>query len=348
MKFARQENEGIPSHWRIFNQRVSPLTSSPRNASNPANALLNYLYAILEAETRIACLTVGLDPGMGFLHRDQQYRDSLALDIMEPVRPIVDRWLVSLLKENGFKKRDFFERRDGTVRISSWITALLSETSPLWRRAVAPVTEWVASTLNRESMDKSPSLKDRKLQKVPTPLTEANRSSGRDSYRKRKIKSKSTNRPILNTCPECGEVVKKSDREFCSKACYEIHNNEVVLPKLMKAGPRRMAEKRQSGLDLNHGGEVAAKRGRSNVMRFLQRVEWERLNPDVDIAAEKLRFTKDLLPRLQIIPVRQLAKESGLSRRYSSLIRRGEYVPHPMHYQKLEVLISMYSENDGG
>jgi hypothetical protein len=348
VKFARQGSDGIPPHWRIFNQRVSPLTSSPRNASNPANALLNYLYAILEAETRIACLTVGLDPGMGFLHKDLEYRDSLALDIMEPVRAIVDSWLISLLKENKFNKRDFFERRDGTVRISSRITSILAETSPLWRKAVAPLTEWMASTLNRGSLDMTPYLKDRKLQKVPTPLTEANRSLGRDSYRKRNIQSRSTHKPILKTCPECGEVVKKSGREFCSRACYEKHNHEVVLPKLKKAGPRRMAEKRKSGIDLNHGGEVAAKRGRSNVKRFHERVEWERLNPDVDIPAEKTRFTNKLLPKLQNIPVRQLAKGSGLSLRYSSLIRRGEYTPHPMHYQKLEMLISMYTENDGG
>jgi CRISPR/Cas system-associated endonuclease Cas1 len=42
--------------------RGSLLTSSPRLAINPANAILNYLYAILEAETRLACLTLGLDP----------------------------------------------------------------------------------------------------------------------------------------------------------------------------------------------------------------------------------------------------------------------------------------------
>ena len=41
---------------------VPRLTGSPHNAANPANALLNYLYAILEAEARIALLTIGLGP----------------------------------------------------------------------------------------------------------------------------------------------------------------------------------------------------------------------------------------------------------------------------------------------
>jgi hypothetical protein len=63
--------------------RGSLLTSSPRLAIKPANAILNYLYAILEAETRLACLTLGLDPGLGIVHADHRDRDSFALDLME-------------------------------------------------------------------------------------------------------------------------------------------------------------------------------------------------------------------------------------------------------------------------
>ena len=47
--------------------------------------MLNYLYAILEAQTRIALLTVGLDPGLGLLHADQTARDSLARMVSRPV-----------------------------------------------------------------------------------------------------------------------------------------------------------------------------------------------------------------------------------------------------------------------
>ena len=345
--FARQDRKAIPPYWRRFNQRISHLTSSPRNASNPVNAMLNYLYAILEAETRIACLTVGLDPGMGFLHSDQKNRDSLALDIMEPIRPIVDRWLVSFLKENCFKKKDFFERRDGSVRISSRITSLLAETSPIWRNAIAPVTEWVASTLSRGSVVKGSILEGQRRLDVPTRLTEANRSIGRTKYRK-KTKSKSIPKTTIRTCPDCGEVVKNRDREFCSTECWEKFNNEIVLPRLTKAGPRKMAEKRVSGKDPSHGGDVGIQRGRSNAKRVRQRVKWEKQNQGVDIQAEKVRFSKEILPKLKSIPLRQLAKGSGLSLRYSSLIRRGEYTPHPMHYEKLEELILLYNEIDGG
>lgn len=48
-----------------------------------------YLYPILESEARIACLTLGLDPGLGIWHADYRSRDSFALDLMEAVRPDV-------------------------------------------------------------------------------------------------------------------------------------------------------------------------------------------------------------------------------------------------------------------
>lgn len=61
---------------------------------NPPNAILNYLYAILEAEARLAIAALGLDPGLGFLHFDTRTRDSLACDVLEPVRPEVDAYLL--------------------------------------------------------------------------------------------------------------------------------------------------------------------------------------------------------------------------------------------------------------
>jgi CRISPR-associated endonuclease Cas1 len=84
-------------------------------AANPANAILNYLYALLEAECRIACLAIGLDPGLGIVHADQRSRDSLALDIMEAVRPDVDAYVLDLLASRVFAARDFHETRQGAV-----------------------------------------------------------------------------------------------------------------------------------------------------------------------------------------------------------------------------------------
>lgn len=73
--WARKDTGRVPVHWRAFGTRSSPLTGSPRSAAGPANAILNYLYAILEAEARIALLAIGFEPGLGVLHVDFQARD---------------------------------------------------------------------------------------------------------------------------------------------------------------------------------------------------------------------------------------------------------------------------------
>ena len=87
LNFASRDRKLLPEHWLTFGHRHSPLTGSPRVAANPANAILNYLYSLVEVETTLACRIVGLDPGIGVWHRDRRARDSLALDLMESCRP---------------------------------------------------------------------------------------------------------------------------------------------------------------------------------------------------------------------------------------------------------------------
>src|SRR5262249_38018214 len=66
--FPTKDQSRVPAHWRVFGTRVSPLTGSPRLAVNPTNAILNYLYSLLESEARLAATALGLDPGLGMLH----------------------------------------------------------------------------------------------------------------------------------------------------------------------------------------------------------------------------------------------------------------------------------------
>src|SRR5258708_29021448 len=90
--FPKNDLIRVPDHWRNFDTRKSPLSGSPRLAANPANAMLNYLYALLESEARLAASALGLDPGLGVLHVDTRARDSLACDLMEAIRPGVDAY----------------------------------------------------------------------------------------------------------------------------------------------------------------------------------------------------------------------------------------------------------------
>jgi CRISPR-associated endonuclease Cas1 len=96
--FASKDRSRIPPHWLRYEGRRSVLASSVQNrkAERPVNAILNYVYALVEAEAILACQAVGLDPGLGLVHSDTRARPSLALDIMEPVRPEADELVLDL------------------------------------------------------------------------------------------------------------------------------------------------------------------------------------------------------------------------------------------------------------
>src|SRR5437899_2255279 len=117
VQFPSADLPRVPDHWRTFGTRKSPLTGSPRLAVNPPNAILNYLYAILEAEARLAASALGLDPGIGVLHVDTDARDSLACDLMEPIRPQIDAYLLDWITREPLRKQWFFEKRDGNCRL---------------------------------------------------------------------------------------------------------------------------------------------------------------------------------------------------------------------------------------
>jgi CRISPR-associated endonuclease Cas1 len=160
LEFPRADSRRVPEHWLRFGSRLSPLTRSPRLAVNPANAMLNYLYAILESEARLAISELGLDPGLGVLHSDTRTRDSLACDLMEPIRPRVDAFLLDCLRSAPLQRKWFFEERDGNCRLTAQFASHLSETSRTWRQALGPLAEWIAHTLwtstSRPSRAKSP------------------------------------------------------------------------------------------------------------------------------------------------------------------------------------------------
>jgi len=145
--FPKADLNRVPDHWRVFGTRKSPLSGSPRLAANPANAMLNYLYALLESEARLSLTVLGLDPGLGVIHVDMAARDSFACDLMAAVRPSVDRYVLDWILSQPLRRDWFFEQRDGNCRLMASFAVRLSQTAGVWGRAVAPVAEWVARQL---------------------------------------------------------------------------------------------------------------------------------------------------------------------------------------------------------
>ncbi len=322
VNFPRRDADRVPRHWLHFGQRSSPLTGSPRLAANPAGAMLNYLLALLEAGTRVACLAVGLDPGIGILHADQHARDSLALDIMEAARPQVDAFLLELLRKRTFRISDFLENRRGVCRVLPPLTRALAETTPLWAKRVAPVAERVVQMLL--------SAPGMRISRVPTPLTQSNRSAARDAIRRRLKRAAVTKQPLPPAvCRSCGVVLDAADRAYCD-GCLPEHQEAFE-----RAGPTTLGRLRAEGRDPAHGGEAARKRGPSNARRQREAGSWNRVHP---VRPDPEVFRREILPRLQSVSLGRIAKATGLTRMYCSLIRRGLYVPHPMHWEMLKAI----------
>jgi CRISPR-associated protein Cas1 len=83
------------------------------------NALLSLFYTLLTHDCRGALESVGLDPAVGFLHRDRPGRPSLALDLMEEFRPVLaDRLALSLVNRRQLSAKDFQAMENGAVQLS--------------------------------------------------------------------------------------------------------------------------------------------------------------------------------------------------------------------------------------
>lgn len=124
--FRGAEGEAANLYFGVFDLLIrSPDTElrwrarSRRPPLDPINALLSFLYTLLAHDCRSAAESIGLDPAVGFLHRDRPGRPSLALDLMEELRPVLaDRLALSLVNRRQLRVRDFETREGGAVVLS--------------------------------------------------------------------------------------------------------------------------------------------------------------------------------------------------------------------------------------
>jgi CRISPR-associated endonuclease Cas1 len=319
VNFPRKDEARVPHHWRVFGARVSPLTGSPRLAVNPPNAILNYLYAVLESESRLAAAALGLDPGLGMLHVDAPARDSLACDLMEPVRPHIDTFVLNWITRETLKREWFFEQHNGNCRLMGTLVERLSETAPTWGRAVAPFAEWVAQSL--WSSIRKPA---RSVQRVPTRLTQRRRTEGRG--KEFVLDVKAATHPS-NVCAGCGATTRVG--RHCAQCGRGISRTKLIeLAKVgravaLNAGPQEKRSETQRG-------HAAAKRA----WHSSAQPAW--LNEGMYL--EKIR------PHLSAVTISALSSALGVSESYAADIRAGRRRPHPRHWQTLAQLVGISRE----
>ena len=105
------------------NEELAPFRFEARNRrppADPVNAMLSLAYAMLTRHLTVALATVGLDPYRGFFHAPRYGKPALALDIMEPFRPIIaDSVVLSAVNTGEVSSRDFVSAPTGTALTSA-------------------------------------------------------------------------------------------------------------------------------------------------------------------------------------------------------------------------------------
>lgn len=92
---------------------------SRRPPTDRTNALLSFAYTLLANDCSAALESVGLDPYVGFFHRDRPGRTSLALDLMEELRSsFADRFVLSLINNRIVSANDFVEKENGAYKLN--------------------------------------------------------------------------------------------------------------------------------------------------------------------------------------------------------------------------------------
>jgi len=117
------EGDAAKRYFSVFDHLItsqkSDFSFTGRNRRPPldkVNCLLSFVYTILLHDVRSALEAVGLDPQVGFLHRDRPGRPSLALDLMEEFRPFFsDRLVLSLINLNKVRQKGFEKSQTGAV-----------------------------------------------------------------------------------------------------------------------------------------------------------------------------------------------------------------------------------------
>ena len=369
----------MPAHWTRYASRASVLTGAPRAATNPVNALLNYLYALLESESRLALLAAGLDPTLGVLHADQRNRDSFALDAMEPIRPAVDAFVLDTLEERILTSRDFVCLSNGVCRVRAPLTHELALSLGRWRLLLAPIVVHLAQafrtaqTTGRDTNGAAPrarSSRNARRDLVNTlkevhETTEIPHINEAIQARKRSVSPRpSSAQSPLNATPRKATV----PRPYVSKAwmpprpealalipaacamCGEPvlkrrrRHCDACMPKARREHGVRAIEAARKALAAQSGAGNDPRRSTAvNRARGEAISEGHRRNRswarEHPGQRDEAWFKREIAPKLDAFTLAKIAAATGLSLAACSRVRAGARVPHPRHWEALFELV---------
>ncbi|HLN06548.1 MAG TPA: helix-turn-helix transcriptional regulator [Acidimicrobiales bacterium] len=284
-------------------------------------------------------------------------RDSMVLDVMEAVWPVVDGYVLDLFRARPLTKADIAADRRGMLRVLPPLTHRIAEAMPTWAQALGPVVEHVARILSASSpyeVSVPSVLTGHKHQAVARrrsddPTIAAVRSRGpnpsglapRAKPRQRPLVASSSALPC-RTCRGCGTALPVENeraatrRNWCDE-CFPDRRTE--LDERMRSASTLHAKHHRAatGVLPSHSDGAQARRQDANRRRQLARLAWEAdhggVSPDVEW------YWEQLAPRLADLSLTEIAGALGVSTSSVSKFRRGLRVPSPRHWGVLADLI---------
>jgi len=199
------------------------------------------------------------------------------------------------------------------------LTEKLSETAPIWARAVAPVAEWVAQAI--WSQHKKPSNE----QTLPTRLTQRRRTEGRGKEFTVGTSPAPPRPPKI--CPGCG--ANTCEGRLCQNCGREVSKGKLIgLAKQGRvAAQNPQAQDRRSKTQRRH--EVAKR-------------QWR--NSSGASSLDRLKYDREIQPGLASVTIARIATTLGVCEPYAADIRAGRRRPHPRHWQALGRLAGVFRD----
>lgn len=152
IKWAGFKKKPIPENWFEISPRTMVWRKRAYNARHPVNAMLNYGYGILANEMRGQVVAAGLDPTIGIIHGTSSNRIPLVYDLMEPLRPLVDRTILKFALTHTFMPNDFAINRFGACRINPQMARRLIEGITFQQEEVRSYVKHFASKVLHQEM----------------------------------------------------------------------------------------------------------------------------------------------------------------------------------------------------
>ena len=222
-------------------------------------------------------------------------------------------YLVNWITRQPLRREWFFEERNGNCRLMGPFVSYLSETAPIWARAVAPIAEWVAQAF----WNSSKGITDEK-EGIPTRLTQRRRSEGRGKG----FVPKAIPVPRQTKIREvCGAEGVRS--RYCKSCAVQVARENMAQVALI-------------GHSRPKSSRVNARISKAISDHAVANSWWNPSSLPAWLTAEF--YEQKIQPQLRTLKIREIAQAIEVSGPYAAHIRSGRRRPHPRHWEALAKL----------